>query len=65
VIAKEAQSTEKECQAGAPFCVRQYLRIGQPRVIIDGRMEIFPAFSPFLATAFDASKKRSQTPALA
>jgi hypothetical protein len=34
-------------------------------VIIDGQMEIFPAFSPFLATAFDASKKRSQTPALA
>ena len=31
----------------------------------DGQMEIFPAFSPFLATAFDASKKRSQTPALA
>jgi len=54
-----------ECQAGAPCCVWQDLRIGQPRVIIDGRMEIFPAFSPFLATAFDASKKRSQTPALA
>jgi len=54
-----------ECQAGAPCCVWQDLRIGQPRVIIDGQMEIFPAFSTFLATAFDASKKRSQTPALA
>ena len=65
MIAKEAQSTETECQAGAPCGVRQDLRIGQPRVIIDGRMEIFPAFSSFLATAFDASKKRSQTPAFA
>jgi hypothetical protein len=65
VLAKEAQSTEKECQAGVLCGVRQDLRIGQPRVIIDGQIEIFPAFSPFLATAFDASKKRSQTPAFA
>jgi hypothetical protein len=52
VIAKEAQGIEEELQAGAPRFVGQDLKIGQPRVIIDGQMEIFPPFSTFLAAAW-------------
>jgi hypothetical protein len=52
VIAKEAQGIEEEFQAGAPCFIWQDFRIGPPGAIIDGQMEIFPAFSAFLAAAW-------------
>jgi len=51
VIAKEAHGLQEKFQAGAPCFIRQNFRIGQPGVIIDGQMAIFPALAAFLAAS--------------
>jgi hypothetical protein len=40
---KEAQGVEEETQAGASLLVRQDIRIGEPRMVVDRQMHIFPA----------------------
>jgi hypothetical protein len=51
VTAKEAHGLQEKFQAGAPCFIRQNFRIGQPGVIIDGQMAIFPALAAFLAAS--------------
>ena len=45
VIAIAAQGIEQKFQAGAVRFIRQDFGIGQPRVIVDGQMQIFPALA--------------------
>src|SRR6202161_1313346 len=48
---KEAQGVEQEAQAGASLLVRQDFRIGEPRVVVDRQMHIFPADPASVALA--------------
>ena len=45
VIAIAAQGIEQKFQAGAVRFIRQDFGIGQPRVIVDGQMQIFPTLA--------------------
>src|ERR1700689_2969298 len=48
---KEAQGVEEKAQAGASRLVRQDFRIGEPGVVVDRQMHIFPADPSGLALA--------------
>ena len=51
MIAIEAQGIEQKFQAGAACFIWQDFRGGQPGVIVDGQIQIFPALAALLAAA--------------
>ena len=51
MIAIEAQGIEQKFQAGAACFIWQDFRVGQPGVIVDGQIQIFPALAALLAAA--------------
>jgi hypothetical protein len=48
---KEAQGVEEKMQAGASLLIGQDFRIGEPRMVVDRQMHIFPADPSGLALA--------------
>ena len=48
---KEAQGVEQKTQAGGAFFVRQDLRVGETRMVVDRPMHMFPTDPARIALA--------------
>ena len=48
MAAEEAQRVEQEAQARAALLIGQDLGIGQPGMVVDGQVQVFPADPPGL-----------------